>query len=140
MRLGVGFSMGAEREKGHAAHEGFVVEDHAFAGAHRGRRACEISEDEEGLAPHLLALGSNDVDDLAVRREEGKELGAQLVLVYFVIKVVDIEGGIGLVRRGGHGCGWIRAYALFRGQLTYSHAKFNMLQLASLLLPGSSAL
>lgn len=52
------------------AHKGLIIENHAFTGAHCGGGAGEISENEESLTPHVLALGGDNVDDLAIGGEQ----------------------------------------------------------------------
>ena len=85
------------------AHHWLIVEDHTFAAAHRGGRACEVGEDDEGLAFHLRPFEGDDIEDTAVGGEEGEELRAELVLLDLVVEVVDVQGRVGL--RGRHGGG-----------------------------------
>ncbi len=80
-----------------ATHERLVVEYHPLARAHGRSRARKIGEDEKCLATHFLALGSDNIDYFAICSEEGKQLGPELLLVDFVIEVLDVEGGIGLI-------------------------------------------
>ncbi len=83
-------------------YQRFIIEKHAFTSAHSAGGTSKIVKDEESLASHLGAFGSNNIDYLAIGSEESKKLQAQFILVDFVVEIIDIKSSIGLVGGGSH--------------------------------------
>lgn len=53
-----------------STHHRLVIEDHTFACSHGGSGSRELAEDEERLALHLWTFHSDDIDQLAISREQ----------------------------------------------------------------------
>ena len=89
-----------------ATYHWFFVEDHAVASSQGRGGARQVREDEKSLAAHFLALGSDNVDELAIGREERKKLNLELLLVDLVVEIVNVQSRI---RLSGHGRQWTGA-------------------------------
>ena len=85
-------------ENGHVcAHERFIIKHHSFTSSHGRSRPRKICKGEKSLAPHLLAFGRDDVNDLAICSEKCIKLYAQFFFVDFIVEIIDIESGIWLI-------------------------------------------
>lgn len=81
----------AWRSQRDATDHRLIIEHHAFARPHRGRRGSEISEYEECLSSHFWAFGRYHIYYFSMGREESIKLRAQLFRVDLVIEIVDVE-------------------------------------------------
>ena len=49
------------------------------------------------MSSHFLAFGRDDIDYFAIGGEESQELYFQLLSVYLVVQIIDIQGRIWLI-------------------------------------------
>jgi hypothetical protein len=75
----------------YGSHHGFVVERHTFTSPHSRCGSCEICKDEERLATHFRAFGSDNIDESAISCEKGEKLGSKLLLVDFFVEIIDVQ-------------------------------------------------